>query len=113
MVIPPTTIPPTTIPPTTQPPTTLPPTTLPPTTLPPTTLLPTTQPPDNCISTDELHVLSDNDCERLLENGWKSITVNEGLCNSMTNNLTISDNPCLESIVLKKNSLKYLNSLFI
>ena len=30
-----------------------------------------------------------------------------------TNNLTISDNPCLESIVIKKNSLKNLNSLII
>ena len=31
----------------------------------------------------------------------------------MTNDLSISYNPCLESIVLKKNSLKYLNSLVI
>ena len=39
--------------------------------------------------------------------------MNSGLCNAMTSNLTISDNPCLESIVIKKNSLKYLNSLTI
>ena len=31
----------------------------------------------------------------------------------MTSNLTISDNPCLETIVIKKNSLKNLNSLVI
>ena len=60
-----------------------------------------------------LVITSDSDCERLLENGWKSITVNEGLCNSMTSKLTISGNPCLESIVIKKNSLKNLNSLVI
>ena len=98
----------TTLPPTTQAPTTQAPTTQPPTTLPPTTL-----PPLNCNFTNSLIVESDNDCERLLENGWKSITVNEGLCNSMTNNLVISDNPCLESLVFKKNSLKNLNRLVI
>ena len=31
----------------------------------------------------------------------------------MTSKLTISDNPCLETIVIKKNSLKNLNSLVI
>ena len=39
--------------------------------------------------------------------------MNEGLCNSMRGNLSISDNPCLETIVIKKNSLKNLNSLVI
>ena len=60
-----------------------------------------------------LVITSDSDCERLLQNGWKSITVNEGLCNSMRGNLVISDNACLETIVIKKNSLKNLNSLVI
>ena len=31
----------------------------------------------------------------------------------MTNDLTISYDPCLESVVIKKNSLKNLNSLVI
>ena len=39
--------------------------------------------------------------------------MNEGLCNSLTSNLTISNYPCLESIVVKKNSFKNLNSLVI
>ena len=43
----------------------------------------------------------------------RSITVNEGYCNSLTSNVTISDSPCLESIEIKKNSLKFLNSLII
>ena len=67
----------------------------------------------SCSAAQSLTVSSDSDCEKLFENGWKSITVNEGLCNSMTSNLTISDNPCLETIVIKKNSLKNLNSLVI
>ena len=68
---------------------------------------------DHNVVCQPLTISSDSDCNKLLQNGWKSITVNEGLCNSMTNNLTISYNPCLESIVIKKNSLKYLNSLII
>ena len=68
---------------------------------------------DHNVDCQPLTISSNSDCNKLLQNGWKSITVNEGLCNSMTNNLTISHNPCLESIVLKKNSLKYLNSLVI
>ena len=102
---------PTTLP---LPTTTLPPTTLPPTTTqPPTTQPPTTLTPINCDSTNELTISSDSDCSRLLESGWTSITVNEGLCNSLTSNLTISDNPCLLLIDIKKNSLKNLNSLVI
>ena len=68
---------------------------------------------DHNVVCQPLTITSNSDCNKLLQNGWKSITVNEGLCNSMTNDLSISYNPCLESIVLKKNSLIYLNSLII
>ena len=68
---------------------------------------------DHDLVCQPLIITSESTCNKLLLNGWKSITVNEGLCNSMTNNLTISDNPCLESIVVKKTSLKNLNSLVI
>ena len=67
----------------------------------------------SCSAAQLLTVSSDSDCGKLQEHGWKSITVNSGLCNSMTSNLTISDNPCLESLVFKKNSLRNLNSLVI
>ena len=60
-----------------------------------------------------LIITSNSNCAKLQQSGWKSITVNEGLCNSMTNDLTISYDPCLESVVIKKNSLKNLNSLVI
>ena len=68
---------------------------------------------DSCSAAQSLTVSRDSDCDSILENGWKSITVNSGLCNAMTSNLTISNYPCLESIVIKKNSLKNLNSLVI
>ena len=67
----------------------------------------------SCSAAQSLTVSSDSDCDKLLENGWKSITVNEGRCNSMTSDLFISNNPCLQSIVLKRNTLKYLNSFVI
>ena len=66
-----------------------------------------------CSLSQPLIITSESTCNKLLLNGWKSITVNEGLCNSMTNDLAISNNHCLKSIVLKKNSLKNLNSLVI
>ena len=68
---------------------------------------------DHSVVCQPLTISSNSDCNKLLQNGWKSITVNEGLCNSMTNNLYISYYPCLESILVKKNSLKNLNSLAI
>lgn len=64
-------------------------------------------------SDDDLVVKSDEDCEKLLQTGWKTITVNVGLCNSMKSDLTIRDYPYLREIVVKKNSLNYLNSLTI
>ena len=68
---------------------------------------------DSCSAAPSLTVSSDSDCDKLLENGWKSITVNEGRCNSMTSDLTISNYRCLQSIVIGGNSLKNLNSLVI
>ena len=50
----------------------------------------------SCSAAQSLTVTSDSDCAKLQEHGRTSITVNSGLCNSMTNNLTISDNACLE-----------------
>ena len=67
----------------------------------------------SCSAAQSLIVSSDSDCEKLHQDRWTSITVNRGLCNSMTSNLVISDNTCLESLVFKKYSLKNLNSLVI
>ena len=50
---------------------------------------------------------------KIQEHGWKSITVNGGLCNSMRDNLYISNNPCLQSITVNGQSFYNLNSLTI
>ena len=60
-----------------------------------------------------LTISSDSDCNKLYQNGWTSITVNEGYCNSITTNLIISDYSCLETLYFKTNSLKNLNSVVI
>ena len=39
--------------------------------------------------------------------------MNQGYCNDITSDIIISYNPCLTSIVVKKKSLMYVNSLTI
>ena len=67
----------------------------------------------SCSAAQSLTVSSDSDCEKLHQDRWTSITVNSGRCNSMRGNLSISNYRCLQSIVLKRNTLKYLNSFVI
>ena len=99
--------------PSSQPPTTTLPTTQSPTTQSPTTQSPTTQPPTSCETATDLIINSDSLCNQLFESGWRSITVNLGLCNSITSDLTIADNPCLESIHVYRDALKNVNTLVI
>lgn len=68
---------------------------------------------DNQHNGKDLVVYLDSDCSKLLITGWKTITVNEGLCNAMTSELIISGYSYLESFVVKKNSLINLNALII
>ena len=60
-----------------------------------------------------LLVSQESDCSRLTESHWSYIYVNEGLCNSITSNLVISDYSSLVSFVVKRNSLKNVNGLFL
>ena len=59
----------------------------------------------------DLVVNSYNQCSQLHKNGWKTITVASGLCNSDTRDLYLVENPCLESITVDTDSLKSLDSL--
>ena len=60
-----------------------------------------------------LLISQESDCSRLTESHWSYIFVNEGLCNSITSNLVISDYSSLVSLVVKRNSLKNVNGLFL
>ena len=63
--------------------------------------------------TGSLIFSSNSDCYKINQNGWTSIYVNEGYCNDMTSDINISNNPCLQSIVVKKKSFMNVNSLTI
>ena len=64
-------------------------------------------------SSQPLIISSDSNCYKINQNGWTSIYVNEGYCNDITSDINISNNPCLQSSVVKKKSLMYVNSLTI
>ena len=55
-------------------------------------------------------ITSNSECELLLHPGVVNITVNNGLCNSMTNDLVISNYPYLESITIKAGNTFYSSS---
>ena len=69
--------------------------------------------PTTSICGSPLVIQDDSDCYKLNQSGWSSIIVNEGLCNSMTESLTISNNTCLQYIYIQADSLKSVNSFSI
>ena len=64
-------------------------------------------------SSQPLVISSNSNCYKINQNGWTSITVNEGYCNDITSDINISYNPCLQSIVVKKRAFMNVNSLTI
>ena len=69
--------------------------------------------PTTSICGSPLVIQNDNDCFKLNQSGWSSIVVNEGLCNSLTESISISNNTCLQYIYIQAGSLKSMNSLSI
>ena len=67
--------------------------------------------PTTSICGSPLVIQNNNDCYKLNQSGWSSIIVNEGLCNSMTESLSISNNNCLQYIYIQTDSLKSVDSL--
>ena len=67
--------------------------------------------PTTSICGSPLVIQNNNDCYKLNQSGWSSIIVNEGLCNSMTESLSISNNNCLQYIYIQTDSLENINSL--
>ena len=60
-----------------------------------------------------LIITSNDECEYLQRKTVSVIMVDEGLCNDMTGDLVISGYSHLHALLVKKNSLKNLNSLRI
>ena len=67
--------------------------------------------PTTSICGSPLVIQDDSDCYKLNQSGWSSIIVNEGLCNSMTGSLSISNNSCLQYIYIQFGSVKRIYSL--
>ena len=49
----------------------------------------------------------------IYESGWSSITVKEGNCYSLSGDLVISNNPCLQYIYLQDNTLSNIQSVVL
>ena len=49
----------------------------------------------------------------IYESGWSSITVKEGYCNSLSGDLVISNNSCLQYIYLQDNTLSNIQSIVL
>ena len=47
----------------------------------------------------------------IYESGWSSITVKEGYCDSLSGDLIISNNSCLQYIYLQDNTLSNIQSV--
>ena len=58
-----------------------------------------------------LIITKDNDCNKISDESWSVIEVNEGLCNTITYDLSIADNTCLQLIHIHQNSLLNIQSL--
>ena len=69
--------------------------------------------PTNAICGTPLIINNENECNLLYQSGWSSITVNKGLCNSITGILTISNNTCLQYIYIESETLRNINSLIL
>lgn len=70
-------------------------------------------PPAKPTCRGSLTISSDSDCQKLYENYWSSITVNNDRCNSLTTGIVLQNNPCLTSISVGLYSLQNINYLTV
>ena len=66
--------------------------------------------PSESICGSPLVISREEDCVKLSENGWSSITVIDNMCNSLTSDLIISNSSCLQYIYIQSFSLQNIHS---
>lgn len=66
--------------------------------------------PSESICGNPLIIATEEDCIKLSQDGWSSIIVNENICNSLTNDLIISNSSCLQYLYIQSNSLQNVQS---
>ena len=59
----------------------------------------------------DLVISTEEDCGKMFEAGWKTITIKEGLCENTSEDLDFSNNECLQSIDVGKNLLKNVKTV--
>ena len=69
--------------------------------------------PNNTICGVPLVIENEEDCEMIYESGWSSITVKEGYCDSLYDDLVISNNNCLQYIYLQDKALSNIQSVVL
>ena len=62
---------------------------------------------------EELIVTKEDDCSKINQGLWSSITIFPGLCNSLNIDLIIANNTCLELINIQNNALQNITRLVI
>ena len=62
---------------------------------------------------EKLIVTKEDDCSKINQGLWSSITIFSGLCNSLNIDLIIANNTCLELINIQNKALQNINSLVI
>ena len=62
---------------------------------------------------EELIVTKEDDCSKINQGLWSSITIFSGLCNSLNIDLIIANNTCLELINIQNNALQNITRLVI
>lgn len=67
--------------------------------------------PTSNICGSPLIIENDDDCDKLYESGWSSITVKEYMCDSINGNLLFENDTCLQYIHIQRTALQIIDSL--
>ena len=67
--------------------------------------------PTSNICGSPLIIENDNDCDKLYESGWSSITVKEYMCDSINGSLLFENDTCLQYIHIQSSALYQIDSL--
>ena len=62
---------------------------------------------------EELIILKEDDCSKIDQGNWSTITIFPGLCNSLNNDIIITNNTCLQLINIQNKALQNINNLVI
>ena len=61
----------------------------------------------------DLVISDESECSKITQDNWYSITILSGNCNSLTNDIILTNQTCLQSLHIQKDSLQNINSLVI